>query len=284
VKRVVVLLHERESRRRLKHYLIHALGREWQRRGLDVVYQYGLGARPEADLLFPHIDLTRIPADYASFINSYPRAVNRGVTEISKRRVSAHLLDEAGNYSGPVIVKTDNNCGGVPERRLAGGLARLWIGLYRLRERRMGPDLSNAAMLFQYPIYPNLAAVPRGAFRNSNLVVERFRPETEGSRYFLRHYLFLGDRFRSVRVAGASPYLKRSECVWTDENIPVPGEVIHLRRSLGLDYGKIDYTMPGGQVAILDVNRTVGTPGQDEVTAAAVKSLADGLWSYVNRE
>lgn len=54
-------------------------------------------------------------------------------------------------------------------------------------------------------------------FRNRALVIEKFLPEREGETYFMRHYLFLGDRIRSVRVAGLEPFPKRAECTPVDE-------------------------------------------------------------------
>jgi hypothetical protein len=96
----------------------------------------------------------------------------------------------------------------------------------------------------------------------------------------MRHYLFLGDHSRSIRIAGSTPILKSSNSALVDEGFSVPDQVVRLRKQIGLDYGKIDYTLHDGQVVILDVNRTPGSP----VTAArTVSDLADGIWSLVQR-
>jgi hypothetical protein len=284
LKRIVILMHEYQ-RRWCKFYLIQALGQAWKKRGLDVSYVYGIRDHREADLLIPHIDLTRTPADYVEYIGSYSNVINRDVIDIAKRRISQHLLREDEDYPDPVIVKTDNNYGGIPERRSAWHkyplLPRFYTVAGRMTERVRRPDLASTQVLYRYPIYENLAAVPRDVFRNRELVVERFLPEKEGPWYFMRHYLFLGDRTRNVRVAGRDAFLKRFECVPVDNDLPVPDELIDLRRRLGFDYGKFDYMMHNGQVVILDVNRTVGKPGSPGATAVTVGNLSDGIWSLL---
>jgi len=123
-------------------------------------------------------------------------------------------------------------------------------------------------------------------FRNPALVVERFLPEREGDRYFMRHYLFLGDRARNVRVADSTPFMRRSWAVPVDEGLPVPEQVLAFRRRLGMDYGKIDYTIHNGEVVIVDVNRTPGgraVPGHMPPCAmsCAILDLADGIRSLL---
>jgi hypothetical protein len=284
LKRILILGHEYQRRRR-HPYLIDALCEVWRNRGLHVSHAYGIGDRPEAHLLIPHIDLTHTPRRYVDYIRSFPAAVNREVLDISKRRVSAHLLRGDEDYRGPVIVKTDNNSGGLPEYRLSQFrhpvLSRVRRRGILLAERALGQRLAWQRVLCDYPIYESLAEVPGGVFRNRALIAEQFLPEREGDRYFMRHYLCLGDRTRSVRVAASTPFLKRASCVLVDEGLEVPEPVLDLRRRFGLDYGKIDYTVHAGRVAILDVNRTPGVPGAPETTARTVGDLADGIWSLL---
>lgn len=268
-------------------FLIHALREVWQKQGLQISYLYGTKERPEADLLIPHINLTRTPPEYIEHIRSYPNVVNRNVVDISKRRISSNLLSENEPCEGPVIVKTDNNYGGRPEYRLDRRrhpfLARIWRRAVPIAEYAFGQSLAWRSMLRKYPVYKNLTEVPPSVFRNPALVVERFLPEKEGSHYFMRHYLCLGDHTRSVRVVGSTPFLKRSECVPVDEGLPVPDQVLSLRNQLSLDYGKIDYVIHDSQVVILDVNRTPGAPHTTEATARAVNDLADGIWSLLQK-
>ncbi len=284
MKRILILLQEYERAKRHR-YLIDALAEVWRSQGLHVAFTYGVRERPEADLLIPHIDLTRTPPEYAEYIRSFPAALNRNVTDLSKRRISAHLLGEDDECDGPVIVKTDRNYGGQPEywlaRRKHPVLAPIRRRAVPIAERVLGRPLAWRTMLHRYPIYGSLADVPRGAFTNPALVVERFLPEKEGDLYYMRHYLCLGDHSRSVRVAGSTPLLKRRACRPAGEGLPVPAEVLALRSRLGLDYEKIDFTIHGGRVAILDVSRTPGGPGTPEATARTVGDLADGIWSLL---
>ena len=48
----------------------------------------------------------------------YPTVVNRRVTDISKRRISTNLVGPHDTYSGPVILKTDRNFGGLPQMQV----------------------------------------------------------------------------------------------------------------------------------------------------------------------
>jgi hypothetical protein len=284
LKRILILLHECQ-RPIHGHYLISALREAWQERGLQVSLVYGVKDRPEADLLIPHIDLTHTPPEYVEYTRSFVSVVNRNVVDISKRTISTHLLRGDEDYGGPVIVKTDNNYGGRPEYLLSKRrhplLARAWRRVAPIAEYALGQRLAWRSLLREYPLYSSLAEVPSAVFKNRALVVERFLPEREGDRYFIRHYLCLGDRTRSVRVAGSTPVLKRAACTLVDEGLAVPDPVLSLRRRLGLDYGKIDYTIHAGQVVILDVNRTPSVPGTPEATARVVANLADGIWSLL---
>lgn len=284
MKRILILLHEWE-RPMHSHYLMAALREAWQKSGLEVSCVYGTRDRREADLLIPHIDLTHTPSEYVEYTRSFPNVANRNVVDISKRSISRHLLRGDEDYVGPVIVKSDNNFGGRPEYQLSKHrhpiFARAWRRTAPLVEYAFGRRLAWRSWLREYPVYSSLAEVPAGAFKNRALVVERFLPEREGDQYFTRHYLCLGDHARSTRVAGSTPVLKRAQSTLIDEGLPVPDQVLDLRRRLGLDYGKIDYTMHNGQVVILDVNLTPSGPGTPEGTERVVAALADGIWSLL---
>jgi hypothetical protein len=283
LKSIVILLHEHQ--RLEKAYLLDALRMEWQRQGLTVSCINGIG-RIDADLVIPHIDLTLTPRRFAKFLQTLPVVVNRRVLDISKRSFSTLLLRGIENYPGPVIVKTDKNAGGWPEYNLFGRryprIARRWRKILLKSEKALG-QFACRRQLEKYPVFESLKNIPAGVFRNRALVVEKFLPEKEGDRYFVRHYLFIGDRTRSVRVAGPEPFLKRAGCTVVEEGCAVPDEVIDLRDRLGLDYGKIDYTLHDGRAAILDINRTMFGPGTAQATARTVGDLADGIWSLFRK-
>jgi len=182
-------------------------------------------------------------------------------------------------------VKTDDNFGGQPEcrlgRRWPSLVGRLWRRAAPVAERALGRHLAWQRVLRAYPIYGSLAEVPAGVFRNRALVVERFLPERDGDQYVVRYLLCLGDRLRNVRVTAPTPIVKAPSRGVAEEVGPVPEAVLRLRGRLGLDYGKIDYTLRDGEVVILDVNRTLGRTGTPEARARSVSILADGIWSLL---
>ncbi len=198
-----------------EHYLIDHLREVWQKQGLQVSCVYGVRERPEADLLIPHVDLTHTPPEYAEYIRSFSTAVNRDVMDLSKRRISTHLLRGDDGFRGPVIVKTDNNSGGQPEKFLARWrhpfLARLRRRAAAVMEHVPGQRWAWRSTLRDYPVYGSLAEVPAGVFRNRALVVEQFLPEREGDRYFMRHCICLGSHAQNVRLADSNPFVKRPQ-------------------------------------------------------------------------
>jgi len=185
-----------------------------------------------------------------------------------------------------VIVKTNNNARGIPERwhrDLAHPAVRYLCRAARRLGDPPGQDLSRTKTLRGYLVYPALADVPREVFRNPALVVERFLPEKEGDRFFLRHYAFLGDHPRHNRIAGDDPILKAGNMILVDSWLPVPDELQALRQQLGLDYGKIDYTMHDGKLEVLDINTTPSSPG-GEATEQALREMAGGIQSLLARK
>lgn len=285
--RILVLMHEYQQSKRGK-YVIGALRQEWEKKGIQVTIVFGTKERPEADLLIPHIDLTHRPPEYEDFINSYPNVINRNVIDLSKRRISKNLLSGDEDYSGPVIVKTDNNCCGRPDANAYRRKHpyRSWI---RKRAASIGETVLRKPMrwrkiLPKYPIYDCMKEVPAGVWKNQALVVEKFLPEKEGDYYHLRLYMFLGDCSRSVREASLEPFVKSRTYIGNTEIIPVPDELLQFRRELGLDYGKIDYIIHKGQVEILDVSQTLGIGSKKIETPESVidfSDLAEGIWSFL---
>jgi hypothetical protein len=118
IRSVVVLIHQNDQGFRNIHYLVKPLIEAWQAAGIRVDVVRGLGRRPPADVLFPHIDLTITPRPYRRFFDRYALVVNRQLVDISKSRISTNLVGPHDSYAGPVIVKTERNYGGLPEQRL----------------------------------------------------------------------------------------------------------------------------------------------------------------------
>ena len=98
-------------------YVIDAIAERWADAGTQIIVHYGYENLPEADVVILHVELTRVPQQYAEQLRAYPVVLNRNVLDISKSSFSKILVSSHDTYNGPVIVKTDNNFGGKPEAR-----------------------------------------------------------------------------------------------------------------------------------------------------------------------
>jgi len=285
---VAILLHPRQ-RRTLRRYRIWALQQEWEAQGIGVEHVWGPRPRIEADLLIPHVDLTVLPDEFRGVLDSHPRVVNRAARDCSKRRVSRNLVHPGDGWVGPVIVKTDRNHGGLPEADAEspwrGTLARVLPRMRRLLTS-VAPGmhgLGSAKHLdpYRYPVFPSSREVPPEAFANPHLVVERFLPEREGDRCFVRYYSFFGDRHVCLRRGAADPVVRFDASSSTA--VPVPDEIVAERRRLGLDYGKIDFVIHDGRPVLLDANPTPALPQRvdPESRRLLVGNLAQGIAAFL---
>ena len=260
---IVILTHERDRLFERGNFLIHSLVRLWRQRGFRVGTRHGIGFDHPAELLFPHIDLTVRPPEYEAYLQRYRRVVNRGVLDVSKSTWTGLRVGRDSPYTGPVIVKTNLNHGGLPEVRLdAASLRRIFRqrlrSLFR-RARGLGIAWESIQWLDteSYPVFDSLRDVPKGVLENDNLLVQRFVPEREGTRYAIRYAYVLGSREITLRLLSRAPVIKGANAdAW--EEVESPPELAPLRRRLGLDYGKIDFVVPEGQFIPLDVNPTPG--------------------------
>jgi hypothetical protein len=268
---IVILEHEPQKHVQLP-YMVYSLAERWKRAGHQVRVHHGTQAPPPGDLAIVNVDLTVIPEAYRALYERYPRVVNGRVTDVSKSRFSADLLDRYSDWIGPVIVKTEANYGGKPE------------ALLRSIARREGlrSDIPEGPVAEGYPVYESLRQVPEAVWRASGLVVERFLPErNESGDYFSRHWVFFGDRDRSLRLRSRVPIIKSGDALEREE-IPVPDELRAWRERLGFDFGKFDYVRHAGRFVLLDVNRTPSLPAYaDAEVAAAQDFLAQGLESVL---
>jgi hypothetical protein len=259
-------------------YLLALLVDAWRESGMEVVILRGIDPYVEADVLIQHVSFTVIPRDYEAFTRRFPIVINGGVHDISKRRISGNLIGAGDSYQGEVIVKTDRNCGGCAERQ---GKRR---GLmYRAVNRIIPWSWSGRFSTKPYPIFSSPAMVPRPVWLNRRLVVEKFLPEREGDGYCLRQWVFFGDRGINQRVFSQDPVVKAQNVIHREYDVPVPDALRAIRSKLGFDYGKFDYVIANGDVALLDANRTPtssrGNPSPR--LAAFVSELAPGLDSFM---
>src|SRR5690242_7584079 len=116
--RIAILVHRHDAFPR-QNYWLRAISESWRDSGSELEIVYGPRARADADLAILHVDMTTVPDVYLAHASRYPRVINGRVHDISKRLISAHLLQRGDPHDGPVIIKMNRNAGGGPERILA---------------------------------------------------------------------------------------------------------------------------------------------------------------------
>ena len=254
--RIVILTHQHQGLHPNNGLAVIAFGL-WQPAGWEILVQQGLRAPPRADVAILHVDLTVVPEPYLELAARYPICLNGRVRDISKRVVSRDLLGPGDAWQGPVIVKTDRNHGGLPERRLKvalGGRRARWAEALR---RRLPPRWTGRLPEGRYPTYPSLAAVPDWVWRRPELVVERFHAERHGELHALNQWHFLGSGSVVLTFLAPGPVVKYADQV---ARLPlhdeVPPEIRRRRAELGFDYGKFDYLVTPEGPRLLDANRT----------------------------
>lgn len=270
---IVILEHLMQKELNLPH-LVYVLAERWRSDGHNVVVHYGTDTPPAGDLAIVNIDLTVIPESYIALFDHYPIVVNGATTDISKHVYSQHLITRTSDWSGPVVVKTDANFGGRIDQRL------------RQREVRAGrvSEIPASQVLGGYRIFQSPAEVPAAVWTNQSLIVERFLPEMDASGYYMRVWIFLGDRERSFRCRADVPLIK-SRHILAREPVEVPPEIREWRRRLGFDYGKFDYVIPAGKPVLLDANRTPSEPANlrsNPEARAETDRLAAELYAFID--
>ena len=277
---IVVLTHERD-RFRSRGYTLESFFAPWTAAGHDVRVHEGPHRPPPGDLAILHVDTTVVAEAYLEAARHYPIVVNGAVTDISKRRFSQQVVDRGSAYAGPVIVKTDLNCFGRPEAFHKSLRAR-WSALRLGPVRAFAQRIRHAAGRDpRYRIYGHPSEVPAAVWGDPRLVVEQFLPEHDERGYYLRTWMFLGDRGRCTRVLGPHPVVKGSDAI-ERVPVPVPDEVRTWRQQLGFDYGKFDFVIHDGRPVLFDVNPT---PGLFVAFSAAVRAanadLARGIETWL---
>jgi hypothetical protein len=278
-----VLFHEAD-RRDPADYIVHHLAGFWREDGHEVHYVFGTKRFVPADIVLVHVNLSVVPDAYLELASRYPVALNGRIRDIRKSTFSRNLLRPSDTWDGRVIVKSDLNYAGMPERYLRmGPLEHRWRTLRRARvllERLAGsaPPFSGPR---DYRIFDSVADVPAPYFSNRHVIVEKFRPEIEDGFYHTRVYQFLGDRHTCTRMGTPNPVVKAERDARTESVEPAP-EIVAWRHELGLDYGKLDYVVNDGDVVLLDVNKTTGASRymDDEHRRRMRRYLAEGLYSY----
>lgn len=269
---IAILCHER-SRGIDRDYLVHTFARFWEEDGHRVVYLFGTNEAPPADVLLVHVDLSVVPDEYLEFARRYPVVLNGEVKDIRKRSYSRLLLARGDAYRGQVIVKSNENYAGLPERSL------------KLAERPP-PDAPTARnprfrSPLEYRVYPSLAATPAWIFDDPAFVVERFVPEFHDGHYHMRALTFLGARYSCTLMKSKHQIVNGSSIIGVEDVEPHP-DIIAIKEATKFHYGKFDYVIHGGQALLLDMNKTVGgpPPTDDPQILAGRRARARALYEF----
>ena len=130
-----------------------------------------------------------------------------------------------------------------------------------------------------YRIFRDRDSVPSRRFTDGS-IVQPFRPERRDGKFVLREYYFFGDIEILSTEIGSDEILTTGIQVDCRQASPPP-EVRAIRDRLNLDYGKIDYGCPDGEVVVYDANKCVGTrqdPGEPVLRLAAGLSAGIDEW------
>lgn len=236
-----------------RNAMLSSLSRIWEERGIRL--SIGAAVDPAARLAFLHVDRTVIDPSELAAVPQGMRVINGKVLDISKRRHSVLALTEQSDWDGPVILKTNLNCFGRPERSELPLLRQVAPILHR-RLASVSWRLARALPDKTYPVLRSIRDVPEWVWRDEDLLVERFMPEREGQNYVLRIWMFFGSRHYGVRMVARDPLVKVRTRVYHEFTTDVPDELHELRAQHGFDYGKFDYVMHDGKPLLLDLNRT----------------------------
>jgi hypothetical protein len=262
----------------------HAIGQIaelWRKEGHEVRLLVGCREHWDADIAILHVDMSVVQRRYVKFARRYPVVMNGRILDIRKSRISRNLLDRNSNYEGRVIVKTDLNSAGIPERTLRTN--GLW---HRFRRRLRVQRVAERPLDFvkHYSIYERIRNVPADVLSAPGIVIEKFRPEMDGEWYFVRRSFILGDRVISYRMGDRQPIVDAGlpkVFEWTETS----SEVLAVSREFGLDYGTIDYTKNGEEIVVLDVNKTPGraAPPNEEAMRdyeTILNTIAPGIHKF----
>lgn len=285
-KRIAILLHENDRKRMLKSSLISKMAICWENDGHEVFYLYGTDQFVPADLIFLHIDYTVVPDSYFEFAQQYPRVINGGVKDIRKSTLNNDLLHLTKDWDGPVIVKSDYNCAGIPERLRNGTLGKIEKKMLSML-KSLNIDLHHPKFRssLDYLVFDHIEDVPKILFYYPSVVVQKFIPEMEDDQYCVRTVSFLGDNMTPKRLKGPNPIVKGETASAIEYDIETHPEILSKIKELKFDYGKFDYVVVDGKPILLDINKTVGVSPNLVSNHGIDKKFrhhADGIYQFLS--
>lgn len=273
----IVIVCDDPDRFRTTPYILRSVENIWRTQGHVLALRKDPPSKAP-DLAIAHVDLTVLRAAFLARLQRLPVTLNAHVDDISKRALDVGIVDGPDGHDGPVIVKTNSNCGGTPELlAMARSGAAGWLRAKALQ--RLPWALSGYIRSADYPIYDHPRHVPALVWRNPRLVVQKLALERHGALFALRQWTFLGDASDHTLALAPTPVIKAASVVHREPiPEPPPESVRAIRARLGFDYGKFDYAISGGEAVVFDVNRTptFGKPDSPGARATA-DVLAQGL-------
>lgn len=255
-------------------YVLHALVTLWRERGFDV----GVGPSfpAKADVCLLHHDRTRLNSSDIPPAPENIKVINRNVLDISKRLYSELILTASDDWDGPVIVKTNLNSFGGPERRSA---ARQPLHELHKLLARYNWKLARNLPKGTYPVLKSLDDVPGWVWSREDLLVERFMPERANGLYALRGWMFLGSAGYCYRIFSTDPMVKTGTMVDYEYLEETPPELALARQRMGFDFGKFDYVVHDGRAILLDMNKTPSFAGDPR--SERLNRLADAVTEFL---
>lgn len=260
--------------------LIGNLAEIWREQGHKITA--GPVKRLEADIGILHMDRTRIAE---AWLPENPRSIpllNSCLCDISKRRISRNLLRRDSGYQGPVMIKTNANYFGWPER--ASTSSKTMMRFYAmLMSKNISWRWTRLFLPGSYTVLGAMDQVPAWVWRRDDLVVEKFLPEKDGDEFTLRTWLFFGPREYGVKMFSRNPVVKATGITRYEYIDDVPDSLRDARRELGIDFGKCDYVMVNGEAVLLDVNKTpsLTTANPSSGHSPNMLKLATGLECFL---
>ena len=277
---IAILVHKNDSFQDPNCYLLHAIAETWRENGWQISVLQGPQGNVTADLAILHVDQTAIPHDYVDYLGQFPKVLNGRITDPSKRKISTNLVRPGDGYDGPVIVKTNRNYGGQSEAKLAARTSGLRRRALALR-RRLPWSMRNELEVSDYKVLPTRKDVPYLVWLNPGLVVERFLPEMREGFYCLRMWVFLGDRETNFLCYSKHAVVKSINVVRREAVPDVPEELREMRRRMGFDFGKFDYSIVDGRAVLYDTNRTPSMGVARDQYLPRLRHLAEGLKTFL---
>ena len=294
---ISVVFHDSATERRMRMYRIWDCAKRLRDFDITMKFLQGPGEVKADDAVLSHVDVTVRPERYRNGLAKCRYVANRRVTDIRKSTFSQQVVRPDDSYVGPVIVKTETNCGGSGENFVASRQPKSVQRVRKLcRPIRIAARCIAARThsrwgwrstveSIDYPIFESKHELPTCIYRNPHLLVERFLPERAGEDYVLRWYTFFGRHGLAVRSHSHDRVIKGTNGFDFEVVEPHP-HIVAAAGRLGFDYGKFDYVVCDGQAILLDINHTP-TWGQNvphSIRELITERVVEGIREWLHSE